>query len=407
MKKTRPLLRVSFVLGMAAHLSLTQLAGSQDEQKVAKPLTTQFVKRQPRLTKPLELKKRPRPRRRQIQREMISVKAQAHREEATSVAVASEVIGSLAKPSRPMGRGVVFGSADSGPRALAQAIEGTREPADKIAMSLELLDTDALDTGQYHAMVVQDPGDKRSIKGFCHLAVVFVPRLHGIVVWQDPSRRSWFDDYVVSSVRRLVGAMNRYTQIRTDIAIRLTMDSAELFKTPWVFFSIIFNRYEFSDYETEVMGKYMMSGGFVFADAHPPWGGYADVRCHELNVVASLGTQGVVAVPEVLPNSHPVYHCYFDFDGPPAAADGAMMRELGEGGIVDHLQGAIVDGRLLAIITGKGYYAPWSYWGTQKTREYYQQMDPTQAIRFGVNTIIFALVQEGSITHRVMDVVRH
>ena len=38
-------------------------------------------------------------------------------------------------------------------------------------MSLELLDIETLDTGRYHAMVIQDPSDKRTIRGFIHIAM--------------------------------------------------------------------------------------------------------------------------------------------------------------------------------------------------------------------------------------------
>ena len=34
------------------------------------------------------------------------------------------------------------------------------------------------------------------------------------------------------------------------------------------------------------------------------------------------------------------------------------------------------------------------------------ELDPTRQFQFGINTIIFALTQEGSITERLMDVVQ-
>lgn len=84
-----------------------QIRALEAEQKAAKPLTTQFIKRQPRLSKPLELKKRTKPRRRQIRREMVSAGAQARRKESASLGVPTGVIGNLAKPSGPAGRAVL------------------------------------------------------------------------------------------------------------------------------------------------------------------------------------------------------------------------------------------------------------------------------------------------------------
>ena len=45
----------SFGLALVIHLSLTLVSQLNQEQQTAKPLTTQFVKRAPRLTKPLEM----------------------------------------------------------------------------------------------------------------------------------------------------------------------------------------------------------------------------------------------------------------------------------------------------------------------------------------------------------------
>ena len=57
-------LLLGFTLAAVAHLSLTQIGVLREEERAVKPLTTQFIKRQPRLTKPLELKKRPQPKQR-------------------------------------------------------------------------------------------------------------------------------------------------------------------------------------------------------------------------------------------------------------------------------------------------------------------------------------------------------
>ena len=157
------------------------------------------------------------------------------------------------------------------------------------------------------------------------------------------------------------------------------------------------------------MGRYMMAGGFVFADCPPPLDRYTFIiEAHTSSILACLKSQGIIVSPEMLPNTHPIYHCYFDFDGPPAANDAMYVRDQVEGAyIIDHLKGVIVDGRLVAILTAKGYYGPWSYWGASFMREGIRTMDPTRQLQFGVNVIIFALIQEGSITHQVMDTLGH
>jgi hypothetical protein len=59
------------------------------------------------------------------------------------------------------------------PQITARAIEGTKEGEQMVDMSLEMVDVNALDTGRYHAMVLQDPVHKRDIKSYFHMARVF------------------------------------------------------------------------------------------------------------------------------------------------------------------------------------------------------------------------------------------
>ena len=80
-------------LAIALHLVLTRVGVWREEQKAAKPLTTKFVKRQPRLTKPLEMKKRPRPKRRHMRREMVSVATRVHRGKASTGLGAFQAVG--------------------------------------------------------------------------------------------------------------------------------------------------------------------------------------------------------------------------------------------------------------------------------------------------------------------------
>ena len=80
LRRARGVLYAGLGLAVVAHLSLALIGRAAEQQRAAKPLTTHFVKRVPRLTKPLELKKRPRPKRRMLRRQMVSVKARVERQ---------------------------------------------------------------------------------------------------------------------------------------------------------------------------------------------------------------------------------------------------------------------------------------------------------------------------------------
>jgi len=158
--------------------------------------------------------------------------------------------------------------------------------------------------------------------------------------------------------------------------------------------------FELTDSELHNLGHYMLSGGFVFADTRygePRWrGGALSVNS---SILQALSLRGFSLSFEKLPQSHPMYHCYFDFDIPPGAGD-TTSPERTTCKQFTYLEGVNLETRLLAVFSRKGYYQPWAAWeGVMKSYNF----DNTRPLQFGINTIIFALTQEGSITHRLMD----
>jgi len=178
LRRTRRASGVALAFALGAHLLTAQLRALATEQQVAKPLTTQFIKRQPRLTKPLELKKRPVPRQRRIQRRMVSIKARYTRGKVSTMALPARSLGALARPRTVMGRSASWSEALAEPEALAAIVEGSKEPANKVDLSLDMMDIDALDTGKFQAMVIQDPTDKRNIRGFFRLRYAYSTTMH-------------------------------------------------------------------------------------------------------------------------------------------------------------------------------------------------------------------------------------
>ena len=231
LKQERKRLFLGLCLAVVAHLLLTQITGLREEEKVLKPLTTKFIKRQPRLTKPLELKKRPRPKRRPLQRKMVSIKARTDRQQRMASFLPTQVLQGLARPSVMVGRGTALQTTALEPQAVAGAITGSREAKDALDMSLELLDIDALDTGRYQAMVIQDPDDKRNIKGFLYLG----PSWLSDVIDRDYHKRIARQMY---GYRRLIRKINEWTGIKAYFLDQLTYDCEEFFHTPWVYLTM-------------------------------------------------------------------------------------------------------------------------------------------------------------------------
>ena len=396
----RRLFWAALILAVGVHLGFSRMQTPSQEARVAKPLTTQFVKRRPRLTKPLELKRRPRPRRRTMQRTVVSSKARLRQGALSQSGHATGAFRSLARPRIAVARSALLDGLGLEPETLADRILQAREPQHALNVSLELLDIDALDTGQYHALVVEDPSDKRNTRGYLHIVHAYprsivnsVETSGGIVI-------------SVVALRGLVEAMNTYTQIKTDLGGRYTFDAKELMKIPFVLTSSGGFSFDHTVSEAENLGRYLLGGGFYIADCRHPAMGPERPSSQSFRrfIAAGLRSQGVALGRdwnwEKLPNSHPLYHCYFDFPGgPPPGVDNLSIVRFDP---VDYLEGASWGGRLMAILSLKAYTAIWeadadSSWGNRGN---------TRQRQFGVNLIIFALTQEGSVTHRVMETVR-
>ena len=399
LKRTQGVLWSALILAVVVHLSASLFAVTVQTEKVAKPLTTKFVKRAPRLTKPLEMKKRPQPKRRMMRRQMVSVKAKVDRQRTRSVIQTSQVMRSLAKPRVDITGSIALPVTGLEPKALAQHIQGRKEAEQKMDMSLEMLSIESLDTGQYHAMVIQNPHDKKEIRGFFHLAGVYS---HGMDREQKV-RNFGVPNGAIRVLPNIVIAVNKYTDIEARLGRAYCLDSRELLKIPWSLITchIVFM---LPAAEADNLGKYLISGGFLFGDDD------SITRGHDGDVGLRNMFQDALATVdklfkrdweyEELPHNHAIYHCYFDFDGPPAGND--VIRgwwTVGGGHVNIHepyeLEGIFIDGRMVGLMSNKDYTEHWL--GTASDMQ-----DNARQMQFTVNTIIFALTREGSITRQLM-----
>jgi hypothetical protein len=334
---------------------------------------------------------------------MVAVKARMQAAERIASFQPTQVLKGLARPSTPIGRMAGSASEEVEPRTIAGVIEGAKDVEEKLDMSLELLDIQTLDTGKYHAMVVQDPEDKHNLKGFCQISWLYIAREHDRGLRQASGVVSnWAAGYLGTPVRNLVEAMNKYTAVDTRAGERAAIDNLGVLRVPWLF-HLLFKSYGLSDSDLDALGQYLVEGGFVFADS-APFAMYDVASSHTRNLEAALKTQGVDASFQIMPATHPVYHCYFDFTAAPAGYDAFLSMYALDSQRTEYLEGLEVGSRLVALLSKKGYYAPW---GTRPGRSgELSGKDFTRQLQFGVNTIVFALTQEGSITRRLMEGVR-
>lgn len=327
----------------------------QAETQAPQPLSTKFIKREPRLTKPLELRKIPKPKRQLARRQVHLAAARLDQVQATThFNVRSLIASRLGSSGLRLFEPVVSGTANSlalEPKLVSTSVTSARMPEHKIDMALEMLDVDNMDTGRYRAMVVQNASDPQAVKGFLKIA-------HVISARAVTDQLQGYSNLNLRSIDALCDAINEYTGIEAEFVGTITYDDRRLLEMP-----ILIPQGSLNESEMENYARYMLSGGFVM-------GGY-----HREALVKYGGlVEGYDFWKERLPLEHPIFKAFFSLKG-------------GTGGMVDWrdiVNGYFVRGRMVGIDN--------IGWGSNPR---YNQM--------AVNVIIYALTQEGSITQRLMQ----
>jgi len=363
----------ALVLAVLAHVAVVGVDPFRPAlDKTPRPLTTRLIKRQPRLTKPLELRKIPKPRRQLLQRQvrLLSARMDQVRDAATfsTRGVLHQVTAVDASADHP----VRSASLSLEPALATELIRGARQPASKIDLSLEMLDIEAMDSGRYRAMVIQDPEDGQSLKGFVQVARVISARRSGGM-------------YQNLAIDGLVDNLNRYTGIQARFVDKIFFDDIRLLEVPFV---IYYQIGQLTDRELLSVGRYLKEGGFIlgrtdWAEALEKYGGLVGGRDYHYDRV---------------PDDHPIFRSFFDMgaSGVPLSSAGGHTQHKQAVAVTSTLSGLWIGDRLAAIegvdVGAFGHYVRLG-------------VDTTRHLQLGVNILVYALTQEGSITHRLMQMV--
>jgi hypothetical protein len=350
-----------------------------------------FVMRAPRVTKRLELRKMPREQGRPVRRGEVAIVA---REEGivtrTAVAQAEVVVERAVRGAGGIGgRGSrLVGIGDEGARDLGwvkevgvrmQEVEVTKEPERRLNMSLEMLDVNSMDTGRYQAMVIQDPRDKQALKGFIHFARAYAG---GSRTTGGGGLSGWD----AKSLDILTEHLKYYTGLQADFVGHISFDDERLMEIPFIFG----DGGMLTESDIINLTRYLKMGGFIY-------GGFNNL-IEGLEKYAGM-VSGRDFYIERLPEDHPMFTCFFDIKGgqpsgsnqPPASK---MYAERW-----NRVEGLWVGGRLCVIAGSLGG------WGSL----YHSVLvgsDGMRQVQFTINVVVYALTQEGSITHQLMQTVK-
>ena len=252
------------------------------------------------------------------------------------------------------------------------SLQSLKEPEKRIDMEAEFLDLSALDTGKYKGMVIQDPTERQNVTGFVYLGLGW-----GSIL--EPSRKQ--------ALIKLARWINNWTRIQAKVDEQIYLDSPDLFRAPFVYVTTSV-AFELTKHELENIAAYLRSGGFIVADNDNPGAEYGPGEASLRNMFKQALGRDARFVP--IPADHPIYHVFFDFEGgPPPGGDAGS----GIGAIRSHwLEGIYLGDRLAVVYSDKGYGAFWE-----------RETENEAQLRLGVNLVVFALTQKGSIAQQQID----
>ena len=252
-------LRKSFWLSLGIALLLNAILVllypfQQQAGKAPRPLTTKFVKRQPRLTKALELRKIPQRKRPMIRRQMHAAAARMDQVQATAAFSTRAII------ARSTGIANMLQVGQSNSQMLQAVLEPvagltanveiSRASEHKIDMGLEMLDVDAMDTGRYRALVIQDPNDKQGLKGFVKFARVVS------ATYMTETRTNVVDGGLNNrEIDILCDMLNEWTGLRAEFVGSFTFDDNRFLSVP-----IVIPQGEPNENELENLARYLLAG---------------------------------------------------------------------------------------------------------------------------------------------------
>ena len=371
-------LRRGFAIALASAVALLLVIVAinpfeEAEKKAPRPLATKFIKREPRLTKPLELRKIPQPKRQLARREVQLAQARMDQVQATASFNTRSLIAGVGGSGIRLSGQSAFSTTNTmtlEPKLTAAAVTSTRTSEHKIDMALEMLDVNNMDTGRYRAIIVQDATDKQAIKGFVKLAQVVSSRALSSNAGLN-----------VQTIDRLRDVINEYTGLKAEFLGHVSFDDPRLMEIP-----IIYPYGGPNETEMANIAQYLMSGGFSFTG----------INGQALEKYGGL-VQGKDFWSERLPEDHPVYTTFFDLKGGMPFGYSPSLGQ-GKSGVRpwNYLMGHYIKGRLASVTPGDGG------WGWQNE---VRGGDSTRQLQMAVNVIIYALTQEGSITQRLMQMV--
>ena len=237
-----------------------------------------------------------------------------------------------------------------------------------------------IDRQQGGSEVFIDRRNKENIAGRAEIAFAIGER------FDLPQNLMW-------GVVNLKEAMNRWTDVTTDLTQHLMLSDQRIMNVPFLFVSTD-KVFDLSETEKQNLRMYFQNGGFMFLDNAEPRTDFSASGAALQKLLRDV-------IPNVrfasIPNSHGIYHSYFDFtDGPPQGAEVGLVPTATPDIVIRsrdrfYLEGAWYNNELVAVYSDKGYILKWNETSNNEPQ-----------LRMGVNLIVYALTKTNSIAKQTI-----
>ena len=177
----------------------------------------------------------------------------------------------------------------------------------------------------------------------------------------------------------LLDAMVQYTTLRIDPKERVVaLSDPRMLAAPMAYLAG-HKLVEFNPDERRNFEQYVRNGGFVLVDDcnHDIDGLFA--KSFEAEMTTIFGSDAL----QKLPNDHPLYRSFFDFEQPPATA--FELNGWGDDLVHDYLKGISIDGRLALLYSNKDYGCELDY--DFRNKRWLAEDNS----KFAVNIVMYAL----------------
>ena len=177
----------------------------------------------------------------------------------------------------------------------------------------------------------------------------------------------------------VLNSLIEYTSLRVDIKERIVpLSDPQMLSAPFCYLAghrlVQFNAEEKQNFQ-----RYIENGGFVFVDDcnHDIDGMFA--RSFERQMSHIFGEHAL----QKIPNDHPIYSSFFNFDGPPRTS--IELNGWGDDLVHNYLKAIEIDGRIAVLYSNKDLGCEWDYDFRNKR---WLRVDNT---RFAVNIVMYAM----------------